>query len=643
VLSRLTKLEEMVKGLADGSQSGQDGSSAAKGGAGTNGDGHGLPPDDNTVYHGPTSWAALVESIHNIQSALEAEDNVEEDFIGASPEQVQDVVFGDLTPVTVEDMLGCLPPRQVTDKLVAAYFESKFVAVLFIHTHHFRRRYDAFWESPASSNILWVSILFSVVSVGATIAQIKEIPLPSPGIISAPQTYMAMAARCLVAGKYLQAKAFSVEALLAHAHSRNIRGKDSDSELWSIYGVAVRVAQRRGYHRDPEAASLELSPFDAEMRRRIWCMIQSYDLLFSFQQGMPPMIHESDCDVALPTNLTDDDFDEDTAELPPPRSTADPNPAMPYIYKGQFLPILRRIICRALGVKVPSYPQVLEIASDMDAWHDAIPPCMKFRSIRESAFGDSNHTIMHRTMLELVYQTARCILYCPFLNPTRGKCNELSQSMAVCRDAATRIMHIHLEVDRETKRGGRMYEDRYMITSLALTDFLNAAMILCVDITSTEEHDEYVLHLRKCLYYSIDRPEFADRIPSQEGREMRINLLRDAYQSYVERSFESQDAAFATKVLRAILKRVGSPSSASSGNQSLPLGHTPVHMMLSQQRNGEHAAKGSTVLMQDPLDGVQHLNFDELPPLDGIFNNSEPFDWVSLSLLSLFAMLRPRP
>jgi hypothetical protein len=63
-------------------------------------------------------------------------------------------------------------------------------------------------------------------------------------------------------------------------------------------------------------------------------------------------------------------------------------------------------------------------------------------------------------------------------------------------------------------------------------------------------------------------------------------------------------------------------------------------MMLPQQKNGGQPANGSTALFQDPLDGVQHLNFDELPPLDGIFNNLEPFDWVSLSLSSLYCDYR---
>jgi len=102
--------------------------------------------EDTTVYYGSTSWAALVEGIHGIQSVLETEP--------PPPIQDPDIVFGDLAPVSIEDITNYLPPRRETDRLISAFFNSKFVAIPFLHTHHFRRRYEAFWESPSSANLL---------------------------------------------------------------------------------------------------------------------------------------------------------------------------------------------------------------------------------------------------------------------------------------------------------------------------------------------------------------------------------------------------------------------------------------------------------------------------------------------------------
>jgi hypothetical protein len=473
ILLHLTKLEEMARGLANGSHQNASVQTRDETG-GINAMPH-SNAEDTTVYYGSTSWAALVESIHEIRSVLEAEPS--------PPIQDPDVVFGDLAPVSIEDIVNCLPPRRETDKLMSAFFSSKFVAMPFLHTNHFRRRYDAFWESPSSANLLWVSILFSVLSIGAIISRTKD---PSMSMLVAePQVYMAMAARCLLSGQYTQSQIHSVEAILAHTHSRTLSSKGSDPILWSLHGLAVRLAQRWGYHRNPQIARLKVTPFDAEMRRRVWFTIQSYDLDFSSRHGIPPIVHEDDFDVEIPTNLTDDDFGEDCIELPPGRPSTDPIPILHYIHKAKALPTLLRINRRALGVKPSTVEQVMDPPKALEEWHESITPCLAYRPISTTAFTDANHTIIHRIMLELIYLRSRGFLYCPFLVSTKGLCHERANSMDLCREAALRIMDIHFQVDQEMQSGGRLYEDRYMISGMTLYDFLNAAMFIYVDLTET--------------------------------------------------------------------------------------------------------------------------------------------------------------
>jgi hypothetical protein len=55
-------------------------------------------------------------------------------------------------------------------------------------------------------------------------------------------------------------------------------------------------------------------------------------------------------------------------------------------------------------------------------------------------------------------------------------------SRELCRTAALRIIEIHLEFEHEVREGGRMYEDRFLLSSLTLHDFLVASMILCLDL-----------------------------------------------------------------------------------------------------------------------------------------------------------------
>lgn len=479
VQARLSQLEDMVRGLAEGSRSRFE-DDRAKETERAMGNGQAVFGEVEGSYHGSTSWAALVDSIHDIRHALEEDaDDIPDQ---AAPKQ-PDVFIGDVGKITISEIVSCLPVRQDSDRLIQLFFNAKFLAVPFIHTHQFRRRYDAFWENPSSAGFLWISMLFSILSSGVMVSKVKGVTLSSPQTLMEPKAFMIKAAQCLVAGEYLRAGPLSVEALMLHANTRNVQNQDSDATIWSLYALAIRLAQRRGYHRDPVKISSNISPFEAEMRRRTWFIVQSMDLLFSFQHGMPPMIHEEVCDVGVPTNLTDEDFDEDKP-FPPPRPFNDPIPILAYIVKSKLCLILRRIIRHALAVAPAPYSQTMVLNKELEDFYETIPECLRIRPIRSTAFTDPNYTVMHRLMLELMFRKSLCVLHRPFLSADRNNA-KYQGSREICRDAALRIINLHIEFDQEIQPGGRIYEDRYMISSLTHHDFLIAAMVVCVDLSES--------------------------------------------------------------------------------------------------------------------------------------------------------------
>lgn len=83
--------------------------------------------------------------------------------------------------------------------------------------------------------------------------------------------------------------------------------------MWILSGVACRIGQRIGLHRDGEA--LGIPPFHAEMRRRLWWQIM---LLEGFAQklaGAGGTVAVMS-DVKMPANLNDSDLFVDMKELP---------------------------------------------------------------------------------------------------------------------------------------------------------------------------------------------------------------------------------------------------------------------------------------------------------------------------------------
>ena len=258
---------------------------------------------------------SLSTSIDRIQSIIDTEGAamIQEPVV---THEEPDLLFGSLPAARFSDILETLPPRQVADRIIIAYFNTKYVTVPVIHAHQFRRQYEAFWTDPTSANILWISILFSILGIGAFVVLntkgISEVP---SSVLCNPTAYTTMAKRCLLAGHYLDAGEFSVEALVMHAHSRHVQRGNTDESLPSLFGLVIRLAQRQGYHRDPSELSFMFSPFEAEMRRRVWFVIQYYDVFVSFEQGLPPLIHEDLCHDIHLTNVTEDDFDEESKFL----------------------------------------------------------------------------------------------------------------------------------------------------------------------------------------------------------------------------------------------------------------------------------------------------------------------------------------
>ncbi|KAJ5614104.1 C6 transcription factor [Penicillium herquei] len=91
-----------------------------------------------------------------------------------------------------------------------------------------------------------------------------------------------------------------------------------DSRLaWAETAIVIRVAQGQGIHRDGQAKGL--TPFNIEMRRRLWWHICILDMLCSEDQGTDTQIRPEMFDTNIPSNIDIDDLEPDTTMLPRPR------------------------------------------------------------------------------------------------------------------------------------------------------------------------------------------------------------------------------------------------------------------------------------------------------------------------------------
>jgi len=85
-----------------------------------------------------------------------------------------------------------------------------------------------------------------------------------------------------------------------------VRRQDDTRYVWTLTGLLIRLANALGVHRDGE--QFNLSPFETELRRRLWWQICTLDVRASEDHGCDPSIIEQSFDTKFPLNINDADI-----------------------------------------------------------------------------------------------------------------------------------------------------------------------------------------------------------------------------------------------------------------------------------------------------------------------------------------------
>jgi hypothetical protein len=97
-------------------------------------------------------------------------------------------------------------------------------------------------------------------------------------------------------------------------HQRCVRAYNASRSVWILNGLAIRSAQSIGLHRDGK--NFKLSPFDAEMRRRLWWQIWGPDSRAAEDHGIMVTTFDAAADITFPLNLDDSELYPEMTELP---------------------------------------------------------------------------------------------------------------------------------------------------------------------------------------------------------------------------------------------------------------------------------------------------------------------------------------
>lgn len=415
------------------------------------------------------------------------------------------------------------------------------------HVPAFLKQYERFWDSPLEASYTFLGLLFLMISHAALFCLRGDEEVP--GKLGTPEhvfdIYRVRGAQCLALDDYTKPGKLKVEAMLLYFGTEYLRTTDAVLGTSIILTMTIRLAMHMGYHRDAKHYP-QVSPWEGEMRRRLWAILREVDVLVSFQCGLPSNIHTQFYDTETPRNLHDEDFDEDAKELPPSRPETDRTCALYSRVKSRLINSLSDI-SSALSARQPvSYQEIMHLDKQLEAAYNAFAPILRYKSFSQSVT-DPVDLIMQRYWLELLYQKSRSVLHRKYMGISRF--NKLyAHSRATCLDAATKTLRHQYDIHCEMQPGGRLSKERWFMNSISTHDFLLADMILCLELSylnAQAKSPGATAHAIEALG--------SDTTPAIIPREQLLDILRTSRSIWQTARKESNEANRAFKILSKML------------------------------------------------------------------------------------------
>lgn len=207
------------------------------------------------------------------------------------------------------------------------------------------------------------------------------------------KSFRHLMCQCLILADYTKPYPYLIETLVLHMHADFSQTSEANVRVWILCGIIARLAMRMGYHRDSKMFP-NITPFQGEMRRRVWAYLGQADLLFSFQVGMPSMLRPGDTDTELPRNLFDEDFGPDSKEIPPSRPNEQSTPVSYMIAKSRLSAAFGRVIEHTSLVKNAPYEVVIDIDAELRRARDMIPEHLRVLPFDECTIESTDSILM---------------------------------------------------------------------------------------------------------------------------------------------------------------------------------------------------------------------------------------------------------
>jgi len=365
------------------------------------------------------------------------------------------------------ELEALLPAKAEVDALIAVYLDQFEQVHRIVHIPTFKREYREYWEPDSKKRYAaFTALILSMMAVSSCVhthPQLKFIGMMSNARhwaekwIWACDDWYAKQSQ-----KHRRLIHYQVACLLYLGKRVNTIKK---KRFWTGSGALIQDGIAVGLHREPSHMAGKIDVYNQEMRRRIWTTVQEFDMQASFDHGLPTLLSQLHYDTNAPRNLDDEDFDEDTTQLPPSK------PVGVYTFSSfqhlarQSLP-LRLELSRLLTGPTSDidYDQVIRHTNDLTQEIDALP---SWDMNVDNSVCTKNPLIAY-TLLHVQLRQYIIPLHQPYLK-LRKENSKYQYSEIIYYNAARDIVLLH----------DKLYEQGIRALNFLREDALTTAINLC--------------------------------------------------------------------------------------------------------------------------------------------------------------------
>ncbi|KAM0754722.1 hypothetical protein T439DRAFT_345565 [Meredithblackwellia eburnea MCA 4105] len=368
-----------------------------------------------------------------------------------------------------------LPAQDLRDKLVDAYFTHLNSTNALLHRPSFER---ALKDGSLEKDTSFRSLFFMVCAVASRFVDDERLNVPySPTDPIASKQSKGF--------EYFRASSGSASPALMSATLYDIQssvlaiswllGAATPISAWACVGFAIRRVVDVGAHRE-NRMRWNASPLEDQLRRRAFHALFGIDRSISAALGRPLAIHDEDCDLGDPIDISDealDEWDRRGRGTPPPEST-EPGPLAGVICMHNLQRIAGRALRLLYGMNRQSNTSqrtaeaVYELDSLLNEWLNSVPEHLKWNPTMQDPRWLAQSAALHSS-----YYCCQILVHRDFISPSRAQLHAFP-SLAICSNAARSCSHV---MDAIRERG--LEQDAFWFVPLSA---VTCGLILLINV-----------------------------------------------------------------------------------------------------------------------------------------------------------------